>query len=149
MNRSAKKQTGTTLVVSLLMLIVLTLLAVTAINTTIMDLRIARNMQAKQETEAAAQEAIEQVISSIANFNTPTDQTITVNGLTVAVAAPQCLGERPALGYSATWGLAPQDTHWEVAASASDNNLTPAARTGARTTIHQGIEIRLPAGSCP
>lgn len=125
------------------MLIVLTLLAVTAINTTSIDLRIARNMQVQQEAEAAAQEAIEQVISNIASFNTPTPQTITVNDLAVAVAAPQCLGERPASGYSAVWGLAPQDTYWEVAAS--DNDPT----TGARATIHQGIEIRLPAGSCP
>lgn len=136
-------QTGTTLVVSLLMLIVLTLLAITAINTSSVDLRVAGNLQAQQEAEAAVQQAIEQVISSIANFNTPTAQTITINGLDVNVEAAQCLGASPASGYSATWGLAPVDTYWEVIASTNEST------TGAQATIHQGVEIRLPAGSCP
>jgi len=140
--KSWKCQTGATLVVSLLMLIILTLIAVTAINTSSIDLRIVHNLQLQQEAEAAAQQAIEQVISSIANFNAPVAQTITVNSLAVTVAAPQCLGERIAPGYSAVWGLAPQDTYWNIRAVVID----PA--TGAQATLHQGVEIRLPAGIC-
>ena len=42
--------------------------------------------------ERAAQQAIEQVLSTIASFETPAAQTVTVNGINVAVAAPSCQG---------------------------------------------------------
>lgn len=143
---SPRNQTGVALIVALLMLAVLALLGVTAVNNSTVNLRVTYNMQAYQDAEAAAQDAIEQVIGSIASFNTPTDQTITIDwidGVTVAVDAPICLGAQPAEGYSASFALAPEDTEWDVRAAATD------AVTGAAATITQGVAITLTAGSCP
>lgn len=58
-----KKHTGATLVISLIMLVVLTLLVVSAIRSGSTNLKITRNVQIKDETRAAAQQAIESVIS--------------------------------------------------------------------------------------
>jgi len=58
------------------------------------------------------------------------------------VYRPQCLFFEPTSGYSALSGIAPQDTYWDITAVASDS------KTGASTEIHQGLEMRLPAGNC-
>lgn len=87
------KQSGATLIVSLVMLVVLTLLVVAAIRSGSTNLRIAGNTQVKVEANAAAQQAIEQVINT--DFTTtPVSQTVTVDmGATtysVAVSTPVC-----------------------------------------------------------
>ena len=140
---SPRNQTGATLVVALLMLAVLALLGVNAVNNSTVNLRIIFNMQAHQDIEAVTQDAVEQVISTIASFNNPQDRTITVNEIAVAVTAPNCIDVRPAEGYSAAFALAPVETQWDVRASATD----PA--TGADTNMRQGVAITLPAGACP
>ncbi len=137
------KQRGATLLTSLMILVVLTLLAISAINTSTVNLRIVQNMQVQQQTEAAAQEAIEQVMSTPNTFNVPAAATIAVNDLSVAIVKPVCVRAFPAAGYSAIWGLAPEDTEWEVVAKVAD----PA--TGAKVAIHQGAAVRLAADSCP
>ena len=53
------REKGAVLVISLLMLIVLTLLAVSAINTGTINLRVAGNMQAQTRVELATRQAIE------------------------------------------------------------------------------------------
>lgn len=58
------------------------------------------------------------------------------------VYRPQCLFFEPTAGYSALSGIAPQDTYWDIAAVAS------VSTTGASTEVHQGLEMRLPAGNC-
>jgi Tfp pilus assembly protein PilX len=73
---SPRNQAGATLVVALLMLAVLALLGVNAVNNSTVNLRIIFNMQAHQNIEAAAQDAIEQVIGTIASFNNPQDQNV-------------------------------------------------------------------------
>ena len=138
-----RKQTGATLVVALMMLVVLALLGVTAVNNSMVNLRIVGNMQVHQDAEAVAQEAIEQVISSIAIFNNPQPSNITLAGVTVQVSEPSCLDVRPAEGYSATFPLAPEDTHWELSASYDD------PVSGAQAQLVQGVTIVMPAGSCP
>ncbi|HSJ49478.1 MAG TPA: PilX N-terminal domain-containing pilus assembly protein [Gammaproteobacteria bacterium] len=138
-----RKQTGATLVVALMMLVVLALLGVTAVNNSMVNLRIVGNMQAHQDAEAVSQEAIEQVISSIAIFNNPQPSNITLAGVTVQVSEPACLDVRPAEGYSATFPLAPEDTHWEIGASYDD------PVSGAQAQLVQGVTIVMPAGSCP
>ena len=60
----------------------------------------------------------------------------------ITVYRPQCLFFEPAQGYSALSGVAPQDTYWDLQVAASDN------KTGASTEIHQGVQMRLPAGNC-
>lgn len=97
MNPTLPRQRGAALFVSLIMLVVITLFVVAAINMSTINLRITANTQARQEAIAAAQQAIEQVISR--NFTTsPQATSITVNlhndqskaDYTVAVAKPTC-----------------------------------------------------------
>jgi Tfp pilus assembly protein PilX len=140
---SRRRQAGVTLVVALLLLAVLALLGVTAVNNSMVNLRIVGNMQAYQDAEAVSQEAIEQVISSIAIFNNPAATTITLAGVDVQVSEPTCLDVRPAEGYSATFPLAPEDTHWELGASYDD------PVSGAQADLVQGVTIVMPSGSCP
>lgn len=60
-----RAQSGITLVVSLIMLIVLTLLVVSAIRFGNINLRIAGNAQSQAEAEAATQAALEQTIALV------------------------------------------------------------------------------------
>ncbi len=141
-------QRGATLVVSLIMLVVLTLLVVSGIRSNSVNLRIAGNMQVQEEASAAAQQAIEQFISSAAIFYAPAASSVSVtvgsDNYTVNIATPQCLQIVPAQGYSALIAFPPQDTYWDIASTASND------RTGASITVHQGVKIRLDAGAtCP
>jgi Tfp pilus assembly protein PilX len=172
---ATNKQQGATLVVSLIMLVVLTLLVVSAIRSSNTNLRITGNMQMQSEVNAAAQLAIEQVISS--NFTAaPTEATIAVDinrdgasDYSVHVPKPSCNStkalknsdldvSKPAdqvcLGSGAlqntgimgntvassaqSWCYKQQ---WEVQAQVSDG------RSGANTTQHQGVSLRVPAGT--
>lgn len=143
------RQTGATLVVSLLLLLVLTVLAVSVINSTSVDLRIARNMQYQQEVEAAAQQTIEQVLSSSANFRAPLppDATATVGGVQVTARTPRCLGETIPPGFSVDYSIATavgwSRTHWQLTAEAVDPG------SGARAVLHEGVVIMLSKGNCP
>ena len=90
-------QRGATLVVGLVMLVVLTLLVLSAIRSSNVNMRIVGNMQMQEETSAAATQATEQVISS-SNFTTsPASQVIAVDinndgttDYTANVSAPSC-----------------------------------------------------------
>ena len=62
---------------------------------------------------------------------------------TITIFRPQCSYFEPTSGYSALSGVAPQDTYWDLQISAQDSFI------GATTEVHQGIEIRQPAGNCP
>ncbi len=57
-------QRGATLLVALIMLVLLTLFAVSALNTSSTNLKVVGNMQARSEAFNASQQAIETVISS-------------------------------------------------------------------------------------
>ncbi|NIN36202.1 MAG: pilus assembly protein, partial [Gammaproteobacteria bacterium] len=49
-----------------------------------------------------------------------------------------------AAGYSAVvTNIIPEDNVWEVTATVDDD------LTGATSSIHQGVEIRMLAGNCP
>lgn len=92
MNRISR-QSGATLIVSLVMMVVLTLLVVTAIRSGSTNLRITGNTQVKVEANAAALQAVEQVINT--DFTSvPAAQTVTVatgsTSYTVAVSVPVC-----------------------------------------------------------
>lgn len=153
MPRLVRRQRGATLLVSLVMLVVLTLFAVSGFNLSSVNLRIVANFQQQKEMEAAAQQAIEQLISTSNAFNlTPAASTICVNGAAgtclgghnVAISAPTCNYAVTAKGYTKKIGeLTPEDTDWEVRASANDTT------TGANAAVVQGLRIRLLAGNCP
>ena len=93
-----RPQSGITLVVSLIMLIVLTLLVVSAIRFGNINLRIANNAQSQAEGEAATQAAVEKTIELIKAYPKldsvpaqPALQVSTGGGTyTVAVSKPVC-----------------------------------------------------------
>lgn len=139
--KTHRRQSGATLVIALLMLTVLAILGVNSVMNSTMDLRVVSNMQALQEAEAEAQEAIEQVISNVENFNDPERVEELVLG--ADVDPPECLDARPADGYSAVFALSPDRTLWEVRAAVQDDV------SGAVARVRQGVVINMTTGSCP
>ncbi len=137
------RQQGAALIVALLLLTVLTLLGISSVNNSTVNLRVTANLQAYQEAEAAAQDAIEQVISSVDVFNAPVENEFVVDGIDVVVDVPVCLLIRNAEGYSATFALAPKDTQWDIRATATDSI------TGARAVVNQGIAVAKSNDICP
>lgn len=140
-----RSQRGAALFVVLVMLVVLTLFVVAGINLTSTNLKVVGNMQAQQFIESTVDRALAQTLSDPVNFTTPTAKTVTVQGINVAVAAPVCNSSTPDTETEATkkLGLPPDEyTTWDVQASGTDD------LTGARVTIHQGVAVRLPQGSC-
>lgn len=141
---SPRNQEGAVLIVSLIILIVLTLFAVSGINLTNVNLKIVGNMQAQKRMEMAAQNAIEQTLSSPTYFSmSPAARTVNVGGYNVDLAAPSCVQSVAATGYSATSGISPEDNDWEIVAEVTDT------LSGAKVVIHQGVRIRMLAGNCP
>lgn len=170
------RQRGATLIVALIMLVVLTLLSISAIRSSNTNLRIAGNMQMVGEATAAARQGIEQVISG--NFTAapaaadiPVD--INANGAadyTAHVTKPECKGSVPLkndelnksdpkdvpcfssstasnTGIIYSSGVAPATgmswcygQQWDIEAQAT----SPA---GADVTVHQGVSLRVPAGT--
>jgi hypothetical protein len=95
--RSCRRgQRGITLVVGMIMLLLMTLLAISAFQASNVNLRIAGNMQVRQEIFAAAQSAVEQALSSPAFIDTSTTvapATVNLNGAGYVVnftPAPAC-----------------------------------------------------------
>ena len=156
------RQRGTTLIVVLVMLVVLTLLAVAGMRMSASSLQIVGNMQARKFVDNVASQAIEDVMNSIAPFNSPSGgvtlrsggATVIANpgvavalpspaGVMVTVGARTCLFSAPASGYSAVQPIVPEDNLWEFSVSVTDSF------TQATTTMGQGAKIRQLAGSCP
>jgi Tfp pilus assembly protein PilX len=90
-------QRGSTLLLALVMLVLLTLMAISAINSTTSSIQVVGNAQFREEANAAAQQAIEKVISS--NFTISPAAAATAASGTVAfglasynvtVAVPTC-----------------------------------------------------------
>lgn len=142
----AASQAGMTLLIVLVMLVLLTLFALTAIKTSTVGLRVVGNQQTQRQMEAAAQNAIEQVLSSPTSFGPAASaRSIAVSGFSVSVAAPTCIYAAPAAGYSASLASAsitPEDGTFEIVATVSD------PVTGARATVHQAVRMRTLAGTC-
>jgi Tfp pilus assembly protein PilX len=136
-----RNQRGATLLVALIFLVMMTLFAVTSINMSTVNMRIVGNMQASKQLDADIQGAIEQTLSTMDQFNLTPAQSIVDD---VTIDAPTCIDSQVATGYSAVvTNIIPEDNTWEVVASKSD------PLTGATSTIHQGVQIRMLAGNCP
>ena len=170
MSRLGQRQDGMVLIVTLAMLVVITLFVISMIRLGNTNATIVGNMQAQKGVEAEAQQAIEMAVNKYNFFDdaiqetntwaasttafvtyttvytnyTPTGATAApaTQSDTIQVYRPQCLFFEPTTGYSALSGIAPQDTYWDIAVAASDS------RTGASSEIHQGLQVRLPAGNC-
>jgi Tfp pilus assembly protein PilX len=142
---TARAQKGATLLVALIMLVMVTLFALTAVNISSVNLKIVGNMQSRQAVEMVATSAIEHTLSDVEYFyNSSSPVGFTApEGMTVAVGNRQCLSAFPATGYSAVVAIAPEDTVWEVPVVVEDT------LTNSTVTMTQGVGIRMLAGNCP
>lgn len=139
-------QRGATLLVSLIMLVMLTLFAVTGFNLSSVNLKIAGNFQQQRYVESVVQQEIDRVISTSTIFNAPTaPPAVTIDGVLVEFPAPPaCNYFATATGYTKIVGsLVPEDTEWELRATGTDT------LGGAKAAITQGVRARLLAGYCP
>ena len=154
MKRSFRKQGGATLLIVLIMLVMITLFAVSMIRLSSTNLKVVGNMQAQRALEASAQQAIENSISTYAFFSDAANNTgqwpggtssvpKAVNGYQITMYRPACVNSITAKNYSLTSNIAPEDTNWEVSAGSTDGI------TGAQINLSQGVRMRLPAGNCP
>lgn len=171
------KQRGSTLLVALIMLMLLTLIAISAMNSTTTSIQVVGNAQFREEAGAAAQQGIESIISSNFTLNPAASNvpvTFGVATYTAAVSTPDCISSVPVnpltlnpnsaadaacigsatasntgmvtsgvVGTSTgqTWCY---DQQWDIPATVADSN------TGANTTVHQGVAIRVQTGTaCP
>ena len=171
------KQRGSTLLVALIMLVLLTLAAISAMNATTSGIQTVGNAQFREEATAAAQQGIEQMISS--NFTAaPAAATVPVtfgaatytaqvevptctssigltNGeLNPAIAADAvCLGSGAAsnTGIIGAGGVvSPTAQSWCYKQQWDIRATVTDTNTGANAAVHQGVFTRVPAGTpCP
>jgi Tfp pilus assembly protein PilX len=73
---SNRTQRGATLVIALIMLVLLTLFAISALNTSTTNLKVVGNMQARTEAYNAAQQGIDTVLSRTLFVDTPADAVV-------------------------------------------------------------------------
>jgi len=146
-----RRQRGIVLLMGLIMLVVMTLIALVAINLSTSSIQVVGNSQFRQEALAAGQKAIETVISSSDFMTTaPRPQTIDVNmdgtpDFTVTFTpAPSCTYYAP---IDPTQSGLPREcygsldkvcfwTIWNITAVVTDSN---AGTTGASVPVSQGI----------
>ena len=173
-----RRQAGLTLVVALVMLVVLTLLVVSAIRFANINLRIAGNVQAQTESIAAAQVAVESTVKDmIASPNISTiataTKTVSTGGqtYTVAVSKPTCVFNKPINNSDLDPTKAADQACFEGADTekliTSGGGLTNAptackdqqwdvsanvddGSSGAKVTVLQGVAVRVGAEvTCP
>lgn len=158
MNSPAPKraQRGATLAVGLIMLVLITVMVTSAFNVSSTNLTSVGNMQFRDEAIAAANKAIEQVLSSPFT-DSPAGQAIDVDinnddtpDYEVVFAAPSCVsdseivvaGAAPSsvsLGSSfAVAGSTFHQTIWDLSASVSDADVS-----GASVQVRQGVRVLL------
>lgn len=178
MNRLNRQQ-GMTLVVSLVMLVVLTLLVVSAIRFGNINLRIAGNVQSETEASAATQVAMETMVKTInttPNISTLASQEMTVStggrDYRVTVAKPVCMfnkninnseldptkpGDLPCFETTDTEKLITANDTLTTVPTACKNqqwdvlaSVDDSAKSGARTSMLQGVAVRVGAEvQCP
>ena len=152
-------QRGAVLITSLVMLVVLTLLVVTAINMSTINLRIVGNMQSQIEAESAVQNVIEMMINDLSNFNSETniDVWMNVDGSISADAesasyvinrVANCVMDSPAEGYEAQYTIGPGagmrfNTDWIIRAE------TTSGGAGEHVDITQGVRVLEVLTGCP
>ena len=173
-----RSQSGMTLVVALVMLIVLTLLVVSAIRFANINLRIAGNVQTETEAVSAAQVAVESTVKDIIsspNMSTIATATksVSTGGQTyqVVVTKPTCIFNKPInnsdldptrAADQVCFGAAdpdlptgPDGKPVSAPTSCKDQQWDVTASvddngTGAKVTVLQGVAVRVGAEvTCP
>ncbi|WP_324731790.1 hypothetical protein [Pseudomonas paeninsulae] len=171
---SGNSQQGVVLVVALLMLLLVTLMAVSGFNLTQTNLQVVQNMESRELVLHAASSALEEAISSTKIVSSPTamftnscgqanSKCYDVNGdgindITVAVAPPSCViilnikNDDLVMPRDADCFMNGQNSLcvnavFELTATATDN------LTGAQAVMTQGVGMRASAnkvsGICP
>lgn len=149
MNRPvpSRVQRGATLVIGLIMLVVITLMVISAFTLSSTNLKSVGNMQIRNEAIAAANAAIETVLStSLA----PTSITVSIGGIDygVTVAISPCLsasiadlGTKSSVSIVDEFGkpILSKSDYWNVVrdieATVTDAN------SGAKVVVHQGARV--------
>lgn len=170
-------QRGSTLLLALVMLVLLTLMAISAINSTTSSIQIVGNAQFREEANAAAQQAIEKVISKNFTLN-PTAAATAASGTVafgaasynVTVAVPTCTSSVPMTNIELDRNVAADkpcfsgtgsgqviflpngtvtstDPSWCVKQKWDIVATVSDANTGANTTLHQGVFSKVPTGA--
>lgn len=137
---------GFALAVALFMLVLLTLIGVTAMKLTATHSRIVGNLQVATEQEMAARAAIETYVTdhpALACEVTPISVCIQQRQVCVSVCT-KCIGRgvRNPEGGSISGGKPLYDSYWDISATTEPETL------GAEVTIHWGLMIPL-SGFCP
>jgi Tfp pilus assembly protein PilX len=145
------RQRGATLIIGIILLVLISLIVVNAVTLSSSNLKAVGNMQSRNESVAAANQAIERLISA-QFYEAVGTQTFTVdiNGdgtddYSVTLAQPVCLGWKQAavaapsdvempvtMQYAAEY-----QTDWDVQANVADSS------TGASVEVHEGVRKRL------
>jgi type II secretory pathway pseudopilin PulG len=170
------KKRGNTLLVALVMLMLLTLVAISAMFASTTSIEVVGNAQLREEANAAAQQAVEGVISTDFTIN-PVSSTVAVNvggtAYSAAVAVPTCINSLP-VGRTDPdrYTVGDEDCFINSAVvtqttfTASGVTSTPTyscnrqtwevtaratdSNSGADTTVHQGVSRLVRAGTdCP
>lgn len=155
MPASRHAQRGVTLFVSLILLVLITLMVTTAFTLSNTNLKSVGNKQARDQAIAAANMAIEEVLSSLVTTSSiakPTAQTIQIdtnndgnNDYVVSIATPACIRtsiDTSAAISSVSLGTAMSsasswNTLWEIEATVDDT------KTGAKITVRTGARVLL------
>lgn len=172
-----KRQQGVTLLITLIMLVMLTLFALTMAGTSIVNLRIVGNQQFHTEARTAAQLGIEYMISKNFPAAMPTSDTIVavdINGdgtadYNATVAVPTCLNAQ-AIKLASLDITNPNDNACFTSGASQNSGTLPAATGGgdslcantrwdirssvadtalskATVAIHQGVGVRAAANT--
>ncbi|MDZ7595934.1 MAG: hypothetical protein U0932_14910 [Thiobacillus sp.] len=151
-----RRQRGITLIVGLIMLVLITLLVTAAFTLSSTNLKAVGNMQFRDEAIAAANVAVERVVSAdFTESPLASNHDVNIGGAvyTVNVAAPTCIRSTPLTSLPASDPDAVQctsgsggvalcfQTEWEITATVSPTGA--AAATGAVATVKQGISKRV------
>lgn len=147
------RQGGAALVIGLIMLALITVMLIAALNMSTTNFRAVSNMQFRDEAIAAANKAIEQVITNNDFTGTPMEDEILVDldddgtdDYDVELQPPVCVSATqanesvfsdeslgPVMSVSSNW-----NTVWEL-----DANVTDLAGTGATARVHAGVRALL------
>jgi hypothetical protein len=148
-----RRQAGATMIIALIMIAIITLIVVNAFNMSSSNLKAVGNMQMREEAVSAANEVIEQLVSS-AFYTSTADQEVLVDinkdgnrDFRVNVLRPVCKRawvaaavdpsdvELPNMNNGSVWY-----TEWDLDATATDM----LSGSGVSVRVHQGVRVPLP-----
>lgn len=137
--RSSDRESGAALVIGLLLLVVLTLLAISGMNTASLEFIMARNEQVKQESFHAAESGIDAKIEDLSLYTAYVPLTVTSSDNDLAIP-----GSSATYDYSVQYidqGGAPSGySTSEYAGYHFKVTSTGKAGSSAEMTVEQGIE---------